>query len=175
MILVNVLSSSILKGIRTIKTKWAKNIVETSKQVNQFGIDGVAPKGCIAVVSETLGNGEQVTIGYINKKALTQLNVGDSCIYSTNDSGEVQSTIIMRNDGTAELLGNTDNLVRYSKLKEDLDKTNDVINAIVNSLKNWTTAPSDGGAALKAYFLTELGIKVVGTYESSKIDEIKTL
>lgn len=68
--------------------------------------------------------------------------------------------------------GSYNGLVKADELKTQLDKTNKVLTDVVNSLKNWTVTPSDGGAALKAYFLTQLGTDVIGDFSAIRNDNI---
>jgi len=68
--------------------------------------------------------------------------------------------------------GSFGGLTKTQELKTQLDKTNEVINAIVNSLQNWTPVSNDGGAALKTYFATQISGKTIGDYsgiENGKI------
>ena len=60
--------------------------------------------------------------------------------------------------------GSYGGFVRADILKTELDKTNQVVEAIVNSLSNWSIAPGDGGAALKSHFISQLSGKEVGNY-----------
>lgn len=69
--------------------------------------------------------------------------------------------------------GTFNGLVKADTLKSELDKTNAVVQAIVDSLKNWTVVPTDGGAALKAFFTTTLGIKTVGDFSDIKNEKVK--
>lgn len=69
--------------------------------------------------------------------------------------------------------GENGGLVKVNELKTQLDKTNDVVNTIVNSLKNWITVPNDGGAALKTLFNANIGIKVVGDFSGIENEKIK--
>lgn len=69
--------------------------------------------------------------------------------------------------------GSLGGIVKANELKTQLDKTNDVLQAVVDSLKNWVVVPSDGGAALKTFFNTQLGPKTVGNFSNIKNDLIK--
>lgn len=62
--------------------------------------------------------------------------------------------------------GNKGGLVNWPDAKTQLDKTNEVVQAIVDSLKNWTPVSGDGGGALKAYFNSQLGTKTKGNFNS---------
>jgi len=68
--------------------------------------------------------------------------------------------------------GSFGGLTKTQELKTQLDKTNEVVQAIVDTLQQWVPVANDGGAALKAFFPTKLLTKTVGDFsdiESSKI------
>jgi hypothetical protein len=60
--------------------------------------------------------------------------------------------------------GSFGGLTKTQELKTQLDKTNQVVQALVNSLTTWTPVANDGGAALKAFATSALAGKVVGDY-----------
>lgn len=60
--------------------------------------------------------------------------------------------------------GSFGGLTKTQELKTQLDKTNEVVNALVNSLTTWTPVANDGGAALKAFATSALTGKAVGDY-----------
>lgn len=68
--------------------------------------------------------------------------------------------------------GSYGGLTKTQELKAQLDKTNEVVQTIVDALKNWTVVSSDGGAALKTYFTTLLGAKVIGDFSDIENDKI---
>jgi hypothetical protein len=70
----------------------------------------------------------------------------------------MNSPEIIFNDGTKG------GLVNWPDAKTQLEKTNEVVQALVDTLKNWTPVASDGGAALKAFFNIQLGLKVKGNF-----------
>ncbi len=69
--------------------------------------------------------------------------------------------------------GTKGGLVNWPDAKVQLEKTNEVLQAVVDSLKNWTPVASDGGAALKLYFNTQLGIKTKGNFEDLEDTRVK--
>lgn len=69
-------------------------------------------------------------------------------------------------DSIAYFDGSFGGWVKATELKTQMDKTNAVVQAIVDSLTGWTPVPNDGGAALKTYFPTKLGTKVVGDFSN---------
>lgn len=72
------------------------------------------------------------------------------------------------------LLNGDDNggLVLANELKTQLDKTNEVVNAIVTALTTWTPVPNDGGLALKTFATAQLTGKTVGNYNNIQSDTI---
>jgi hypothetical protein len=68
--------------------------------------------------------------------------------------------------------GSFGGLTKTQELKTQLDKTNEVLQAVVDSLKNWVVVPSDGGAALKTFFNTTLGVKVKGDFTNIENEKI---
>lgn len=63
-------------------------------------------------------------------------------------------------------------MVLGEELKSQIEKTNEVVKAIKDSLLNWTIGSADGGAALKTYFLTQIGTSEPGDF--SKINSEKS-
>lgn len=115
--LVKVLSSEFdsLKR-RVIKYMRFGNNAHTSLQVAPHGIDSNPVKGMIAIYADTSGNGDTVIIGYLNKDQLAA--VGELRLYSTDNNGVMKTYHWLKNDGTQEIGGNTDFMVRYSKLEQ---------------------------------------------------------
>lgn len=68
--------------------------------------------------------------------------------------------------------GSFGGLTKSNELKTQLDKTNDVVNAIVNALTTWNPVPNDGGSALKAFAISQLSGKAVGDYSNIKNNSI---
>ena len=64
--------------------------------------------------------------------------------------------------------GQKGGLVNWPDVKTELDKTNEVVNALVQSLTQWTPVANDGGAALKTYATTQLSGKQVGNYTNKE-------
>lgn len=169
-----VVSTIIKKGYRFIKTRMTAGIVENSYSSMPFGFDSNPSKNFIAIVSETQSNDKPVIIGYLNPGALSDLGIGDSMQYATDVNGEYISTLKLRSDGTMELLGNSDNAVRYSKLKEEYDKTRSVLDAILTTLETPINEPGNGApSAFQAAMILAVGEKETGDISGSKINEIK--
>ena len=75
-------------------------------------------------------------------------------------------------DSIKMLDGSYGGLVKAPELKTQLDKTNEVVNAIVNALTTWTPVANDGGAALKTAATAAIGTKVVGDYSNIENEDI---
>ncbi len=64
-------------------------------------------------------------------------------------------------------------IVNWPDLKTQLDKTNEVVNAIVESLTTWVPIANDGGTALKTKAIAELAGKTTGVYTDLEDTKIK--
>lgn len=69
--------------------------------------------------------------------------------------------------------GEKGGLLNWPDAKEQLEKTNAVLQDVVNSMKNWVPVPNDGGNALKVFFNAQLGIKTVGDYNNLEDTRVK--
>jgi hypothetical protein len=69
--------------------------------------------------------------------------------------------------------GSKGGLVNWPDAKVQLDKTNEVLQVVVDSLKNFVPVAGDGGAALKTYFNTQLGVKTVGDFDNLEDTKVK--
>ena len=75
-------------------------------------------------------------------------------------------------DNIQFLDGSFGGLTKTPELKTQLDKTKEVVDAIKDSLTNWTTVPNDGGAALKTFFAGQIAGKDTGDYSDIENDKI---
>jgi len=176
MILVRSLSTAIKEGFRIIKTKWAENITSTAKQSNPFGFDSNVPKEIVAVFADTSSKEEPVIVGYLYASALSDLNTGDSAMYSTDSEGKIKSTVKLRNDGTAEILGTGDYMVRFNELEKEYNKTKAVLDSIISVLTPPINEPGNGApSAFQAAMNVAVGAKTTGDISGAKIEELKTI
>lgn len=136
-----------------------------------FGIDSNPIKDTIGVYSETATKGEPVIIGYLLKE--TKAETGETRIFSVNASGVEQTYLWLKNDGTMEMAGDTDNLVRYSALQSAFNQLRTDLNnhiAIYNTHVH-TGGTISGSTGTTATPSTPSGADISG----AKINEIKTL
>lgn len=155
--------------------RFGRSDVQTSLQASAPGVDANPIKDMVAVYAATEEKGKTVIVGYINKNQISK--PGEYRTFSTNDEGDEETYIYLKDDGTIEIGGASDNMVRFAPLKEGYDKTKDVSDAIVTILTGPPINEPGNGApsALQAALSSALSGKSTGDIDDSKIDEIKTL
>lgn len=161
-------------GQRLIKfLRLGRNDVREVTQAAPHGIDSHPTKGLIAIYAPTGSNGTGSVIGYINPQALA--DVGELFLYSTDDQAAVQFRIKLRNNGTCEIGGDTDNMVRYSKLEDAFNELRDDFNTFVNSVYNVHVHPGVTPGSGSTAVTPTVGQASTADISPAKIDEIKTL
>jgi hypothetical protein len=93
--------------------------VRTLKNVTQFGIDSNIGTNYKVLYSETGVSGEAVVIGIINTRAIAQK--GETHIYSEKDNQD-SFRIKLLTDGTCEIGGNDNYMVKFNELKTEFNK-----------------------------------------------------
>lgn len=175
MYLTKTISQAVTTGVRRIKVLlFGASDVRTAQQVTPFGIDSAPVNDMIAVYSDTGITGQQVIVGYLNKSLLAQS--GELRLYSTNSSNSVQFYAWFKADGTLELNGNTDNLVRFSKLEDGFNQLRSDFNEFVSAFNSHVHATAATGPPSTPTPVPTI-IPVTSSTASiadSKITEIKT-
>jgi hypothetical protein len=69
--------------------------------------------------------------------------------------------------------GTKGGIVNWLEVKAELDKTNALVNALKQSLTGWAPVPNDGGAALKVYAATQIGVLTTGDFNDKVDDKVK--
>lgn len=151
--------------------RFGRSDVQTPFQALPHGIDSNPVKDWLAVYSETTEKGKPVIIGYINPDQLAE--VGGTRIYSTDSGGAVQFAIYLRADGTCEVGGDTDNMVRYSELETAFNTLRDDFNNFVNLTYNLHQHPTAAVGLPSPPSVT--GQQSQADISGAKIDEVKTL
>lgn len=141
-----------------------KDDVRESRQVAPFGIDSNPIKDMAAIYADTGVKGQTIIIGYLNKKVLA--DIGETRLFSTDKNGEQKTYIWLKNDGTMEVGGNSDFLVRYSGLESEFNKLKDAFNQFASQY-----AP--GGPSTQG--LPAAISQVNADISLAKISELKTL
>ena len=126
-----VISTSITNSKRLVKfLGFGKNDVQEKNESAPFGIDSNPVKDMVAIMVPSSEIGREIVIGYINTNQLA--GVGETRLFSTNESGVIQIAIHLKNDGTIEIGGNNDNLVRFTELKAGFEQLKSDFNSLVN-------------------------------------------
>lgn len=153
-----------------------KDDVREATEAAPFGVDGGPLKDMIAVYADTVDKGEPVIVGYLNAPQLAQ--AGELRLYSTDADGQQQFYAWLKGNGTLELGGDADNMVRYSKLEEAFNTLKDDFNAFIDRYNlHIHIAPSGGGptAAPDTAPPKPALVHTTADISPAKIDEIKTL
>lgn len=170
--LVTIISTVVESGLRIVKFFHLGKNVKTSVQAAPWGVDAHPVKDAIAVYAETGVKGKAVIIGYLNVNALAA--VGEHRLFSTDADGAVQFYIHLKNDGTAEIGGNADNMVRYSELETAFNELKQDFNTHVQNYNTHVhpgVTAGPGSTAVTPAVSTPSQADISG----AKIDEIKTL
>lgn len=69
--------------------------------------------------------------------------------------------------------GSKGGLVNWPDAKVQLDKTNEVVSAILTAINSWVPVPTDGGAAFKTALTTALTGKAVGVFTGLEDTKVK--
>jgi len=138
--------------------RFGKNDIQTADNVQPFGVDSKPVMDLQAVHSTTQNDEKSVILGYIQKSEKTES--GEIRIYSTDKNNSEKFYIILKKNGTAEIGGSTDFMVRYNALNSGLQ-------AFVNTLNaNLATAFTSVGGTWDPATLD---------ISNSKINEVKVL
>jgi len=135
---------------------------KTAIEVAPFGEDGNPLKDMVAIYSKTTEAGERVILGYINKNQISQ--PGEKRIYSLTPEGAVSFSIHLKGDGTCEIGGDVDNMVRFQALDTALKAQDNLINAELAKIA--IAIGSLGGSYVVAPVSTDIS--------ASKIEEVKS-
>jgi hypothetical protein len=149
---------------RLIKVlRYGNSDVQEPMLAAPYGVDSNPIKGMKAIYSATASKGDNVIIGFVNVNALAA--EGELRFFSTDTNATEKFYAWLKNNGTLELGGNVDNLVRYAKLDQALQQ--EVIKINVELMKISAAISALGGA----YAVQNVSVDI----SQAKIDEIKTL
>lgn len=107
---------------------------------------------------------------------VVQIPAADSTVLIAMIGNDAENWFVLAFSEVEETLingGENGGLINIETLIEQLNKTNEVVNAIKDSLLNWTPTPNDGGAALKTYAATAIGSKVTGDFSNMEDEKVK--
>jgi len=173
-------SNSIFLGrVKEVTSGFIKALVlgkrdaRTGPQVSPAGIQSKPVKEDMAVYAKTTNSTEPIFLGYVQKT--NETNEGEIKVLSYDSEGAESFVIYIRNDGTCEFGGDADNMVRYSELKKEYDKTRAVLDAILTTLATPVNEPGNGAPSVfQAAMILAVGALTTGDISGSKIDNIKT-
>lgn len=150
--------------------RYGKEDAQTPMEISPFGIDGGPLKDMIALYAAT-DDKKPFIVGYINKNQLA--DVGELRLFSTDADGGLKTYVWLRNNGTIEMMGDDDNMVRYSELEKGFNKLRDDLN---NHIQNFNTHVHIGVTSGTSSSGTPSAIDTPSsaTITASKINEIKT-
>jgi len=141
--------------------RYGRDDVQTSKQISPFGVDSNPIKDMVAIYSQTGDKGETFIVGYVNKNSLAA--TGETRLFSTNDNGVVQVNLHLKKNGTIEIGGTANNLVKFNPLDSSLTAYNNLLKAEL--IKIQAALAAVGGAY--AYVPPTIDIT------SSKVENLK--
>lgn len=171
--LATIKSTEVLKGWRLPKfLRKGLFDVQTAWQAAPANTDSVPREGTIAVYSQTSTQGKPVIVGYINLNQIA--GAGEHRTFSEDANGAVKFYIWQKANGTCEIGGSDDFMVRYSNMSLAFQELQDSVNDLKQLIASWVVAPGDGGAALKAVLGSWVGDALVEDITKAKIAEIKT-
>jgi len=174
--LVKTIATKIEDAYRHIKVQvMGKNDIQTPVESLPYGIDSNPVKDLVAVYAPSTVSGEPVIIGYLQKNRLAE--VGELRFYATDDAGAEQNYMWLRADGTIEVGGDADNMVRYSELETAFNELKSDFNDLVNKYNSHihtTTATVGTGPIGVIAPTTTTGTPTAADITPAKIEEIKT-
>jgi hypothetical protein len=149
--------------------RFGNSDVATSLEVGPYGTDSNPVKNMVALSVKTGTKGETFVIGYINKQKLAEL--GEHRTFSTDEDGVLKTYIWLKNDGTIEIGGDSDNMVRFSALETAFNELKGDFNTFIQGYNTHTHPTPSGVSSPPVIGGTQSAADISG----AKIDEIKTL
>lgn len=107
--------------------------IRTPIEASPFGIDSNPTEGKIAIYAQSTVRGKYYVLGYLNTKRIAE--VGETRLFSTDENGELQAYLHLRNAGNIlELNGNDNYAVLFNELKTEFNKLKDDYNNLVTKV-----------------------------------------
>ena len=177
--ITKIISTALKDARRLVKFyRFGTSDVRENYEASPFGLDSNPVKDTVGVFSSTTSNGQGVILGYVhaNKKA----DVGEFRTYATDANGAEVFYTWIKADGTMEIGGDTDNMVRFSELKTAFDQLKSDFDSLVSSYNthiHTTTATVGPSPTIFGVIspTTSTGSPTTANIDPSKIDEIKTI
>lgn len=147
--------------------------VRTPIEASSFGVDSNPTEGKIAIYAQSPQKGKYYIIGYLNtnRKAL----VGETRLFSTNESGELQAYVWLRNNGQfLELNGDDNFAVKFNELKTEFNKLKTSYNNLVTVFNAHTHPYVNGVSPAVTSPSATPGTSNTSNIDLAKNDKIKT-
>lgn len=171
--LAKVINTVIKNGRRFVKVEgWGKDDTQEVRQAAPYGTDSAPVKGMVGVYLPTGEKGRSVLVGYINTGQLAA--AGEHRTYSANAEGEVQFYIWQKADGTCEIGGTGDFMVRYNELETAFNQLRSDFNDLVTKYNAHTHATT-GSIGTPTPPAGAPATPSAADISPAKIEEIKTL
>lgn len=174
--IIKVTETLIYKGYRRIKSAFSGD-THDSVQITSFGDDSCPPKNIKGVKMATSTEAYHIILGYFNRSNVAV--EGEKRIFSVKEDGSISFYVHLKNNGTMEIGGTDDNLVRYSELKTGFDQLKTDFNNFLTTQYNLHTHPvpgvTVGSGSTNSSVTTSLGTESIADISDCKIDEIKTI
>lgn len=165
---VKIIETGTEKGFSVFKSGIGVSQLAKSAVLSTFGFIGIPYVGMNAVRDRT---GSESVITGIIQKAMDGLKEGESVMFSKTSEG-VKATIYARVDGSLEINGNDDYMVRFNELKKGFDELKQSHNQLLAEIKahvhsGGTIAGSTGTAVFVSTDST-------ASIDGAKCDTVKT-
>lgn len=161
--------------------------MEIRELIQKLAKEPIIPFGLPCIVLDVAPSGTTCTCRPVNGEAdiegvrlqaegangiLMTPTVGSAVIVHMINDAEAYVTMFSALDAVKYFDGSFGGLTKTQELKTQLDKNNEVLTAIMNTLTSWSPVANDGGAALKTAITAALSGKTVGDFaniENTKI------
>jgi hypothetical protein len=172
--LITVISTQFDKSKRRIikSLGFGKSDAQTSFELSPFGIDSNPLKGMVALYGVSADKSKTFIIGYINKNQVAA--VGEIRLFSTDAVGTEKMYQWLKNDGTMEIGGNDDHMVRFSELEKGFNEFKTDFNNFLILYNSHTHSGVTSGFAVSGPTPSQ-GTASTASIAAAKINEIKTL
>lgn len=164
-----IISSTIKAGRNLAKFRlFGPDDVREKPIAAPYGVDGNPIPKMVGIYAKTGEDGKGVLLGFIQENALA--DPGELRLFATDQNGVEKCFIWLKNNGTIELNGSADNLVRYSKLKQGFDELRNDFNSLILDYNGHIHVTPSGNSSPIAVPLSGSSASII----TSKINELKT-
>lgn len=175
MIVIDVIETIIKSAKRYIKFHaLGSSDVKEKHEISPFGLDSNPIKGTRGVYVQTATKGQAAVIGYVN--TVQKAGSGEIRTYSVDANGSEKTYVWLKADGTIEIGGDSDNMVRYSKLETAFNQLKSDFDNLVNAYNiHVHDVPQAPSGTLPSAPTTSTGQTTTADISPAKIKEIKTI